>query len=446
MSGKRVFSYAFTATGKYPATGGWIPVGEMDFRSSLRRIRRAVLPAEATPEWADDLLRIARAAYLVDKRSPRPGGRDPWTRELHLWVQITDKSRWEGVPLAILDAVLRALTSDIWHVTVDSGAPPIDADRRLLKCETASEVTLFSGGLDSAAYAAQQACAPEGTLLLIGHDFADAHEPQKQLHEVIDRLKNKQRRIEYFPVADNPSRKGTRPETSTRSRGFLFAATAVYAAAAHGVAHAMVPENGQLAINPPLTPARLAACSTRSVHPWVLDQLNQLITAVHGDVAVHNPFLYQTKGQVCAIAYNSGLSETVLAKTVSCGNYSVHRLTGNCGYCYPCLIRRSGLHAALGKDPTHYERDLRTLTTLKTAQQLLDLQRWLSQKFTSHELIADMPLPRHISLPAVLSMLAQGRAEIVHMLRQHGLWTHATVPQPRPSRSPAGTRRAHQTL
>ncbi len=440
MSGRRVFRYAFTATGTYPATGDWSPVGETDFRSSLKRIRWAVFPAETTPEWADDLLRIARAAYLVDKRSPRPHGRDPWTRELHLWVQVTDKSRWEGEPLAILNAVLRVLTSDIWNITVEGGAPPIDAQRRLGRYGTASEVTLFSGGLDSAAYAAQQACTPGDMLLLIGHDFADAHEPQKRLYTAIDRLDNKQRLIEYCAVADSPSRKGKRPETSTRSRGFLFAATAVYAAAAHGVSHAMVPENGQLAINPPLTPARLAACSTRSVHPWILDRLNQLIAGIHGDVRVHNPFLYQTKGQVCAIAHNSGLSETVLAQTVSCGNYSVHRRTGNCGYCYPCLIRRSGLHAALGKDCTHYERDLQALTTLDTAQQLLDLQRWLSQEFTSHELIADMPLPRNVSLHAVLSMLTQGREEIRHMLRQHHRWSpdRVSVPQPRSSQSSAG--------
>lgn len=435
MSGRGVFSYAFTATGTYPATGHWTRVGETDFRSSLKRIRCAVFPAEATPEWADDLLRIARAVYLVDKRSPRPHGRDPWTRELCLWVQVTDKSRWEGEPLAILNAVLRVLTSDVWHITVESGAPPIDAEQRLFKDRTASEVALFSGGLDSAAYAAQQACTPGGMLLLIGHDFADAHEPQKRLYTAIDQLENKQRRIEYCAVADKPSRKGKRPETSTRSRGFLFAATAIYAAAAHGVTLAMVPENGQLAINPPLTPARLAACSTRSVHPWVLDQLNQLITAIHGNVRVHNPFLYQTKGQVCAIAYNSGLSEGALTQTVSCGNYSVHRLTGNCGYCYPCLIRRSGLHAALGKDGTYYERDLQALTTFDTAQQLLDLQRWLSQKFTSHELIADMPLPRNVSLHAVLSMLTQGRAEIRHMLRQHHRWAADRVPIPQPRSS-----------
>jgi hypothetical protein len=445
MSTKRIFHYAVTATGAYPATGEWTPVEETDFRSSLERIRRAVFPAETTPEWADDLLRIARAVYLVDKRSLRPGGRDPWTRELHLWVQVTDKDRWQGDALAILEAVLRVLTADIWHVAVERGALPIDAQGRLDAYKTASEVALFSGGLDSAAYAAQQAGTPGGPLLLIGHDFAGAHEPQRRLYAAIEKLKNKQRDIDYRAVSDQPARHGERFETSTRSRGFLFAATAVYAAAAHGVPHAMVPENGQLAINPPLTPARLAACSTRSVHPWMLDRLNHLITAIGGTVEVQNPFLYQTKGQVCRIAHNSGLSEGVLAQTVSCGNYPIHRQpAGNCGYCYPCLIRRSGLHAALESDYTLYEHNLQALTTFDTAQHLLDLQRWLAQEFTSHDLIADMPLPKHINRPALLAMLTDGRTEITNMLRQHSRWTpslpiphaspsHAPTPRPMPS-------------
>lgn len=440
MSDRRVFRYAFCTAGMYPENfslpGEWAIVGEKDFRSSLKRIRQAVFSAEQTPEWADDLLRIARAAYLADKRSPRPTGRDPWTRVIHLWVRITDKSRWQGKPLSILAAMLRALTSDIWNVTVESGAPPIDVQPRLYNYKVATEITLFSGGLDSAAYAAQQACIPGGRLLLIGHDSAGAHEPQQRLSNIIKRLDNKQRPVEYCAVADNPYKKA-RPEFSTRSRGFLFAATVVYAAAAHGISHAMMPENGQLAINPPLTPARLAACSTRSVHPWVVDQFNQLIVAVRGNVVVHNPFLYLTKGEVCAVASDSGLSPTDLARTVSCGNHSVHRLGGNCGYCYPCLIRRSGLYVALGEDPTDYEHDLQTLATRETVQHLRDLQQWLYREFTSRDLIADMPLPRHVSLRNVLSMLTRGRVEVARMLYKHrqwtGLWDNLTL-SPRPVR------------
>ncbi|AHH98588.1 7-cyano-7-deazaguanine synthase [Kutzneria albida] len=422
MSNQRSYRYAFTATGKYPATGNWRRVGEADFRSSLQRVRHAVLPAAATPEWADDLLRIARAVYLVDKLSPRPHERDPWTRELCLWVQVTDPDRWLGEPLDRLNTLLRVLTSDVWDVAVAGGALPIDEQQRLGEYGTASEVALFSGGLDSTAYAAQQACTPGGPLLLLGYDMADAQLPQRSLYSAITELDARQRPVNYCGVAATLAKKGRKLEPSTRSRGFLFATTAVYAAAAHGVAQAMVPENGQLAINPPLTPARLAACSTRSVHPWILQQLNELITAVHGSVTVYNPFLYRTKGEVCTAAHANGLSHADLARTVSCGSYSIHRQIGNCGYCYPCLIRRSGLHAALGTDPTDYEHDLHHLSTLKTAQHLLDLHQWLSHEFTAHDLIADMPLPAGTSMYELLAMLQRGRAEIGSMLTASSPW------------------------
>ncbi|WP_157856244.1 hypothetical protein [Actinacidiphila yeochonensis] len=110
-------------------------------------------------------------------------------------------------------------------------------------------------------------------------------------------------------------------ERSTRSRGFLYAATAVRAAAAEGAPVAHIPENGQLAINPPLSPGRAAACSTRSVHPWTLHLLNQLIAAVAGGsvVQVQNPLVHLTKRQVCQSARNVGLSAADLAASLSCG-------------------------------------------------------------------------------------------------------------------------------
>jgi hypothetical protein len=279
--------------------------------------------------WADDLLRVARAVYLVDKRAVRPRGRQPWTREIHLRIQLADNDRWEGRPLVLLEEMLRVLTSDVWHISTIGGAQPLDRQGRLDQSSTVAEVALFSGGLDSVAYAAQQSLLPGGPLLLIGHDFADGYIPQQQLFAAIERHPERHRPIEYLPVGDVPTSTGTGTERSSRSRGFLFAATAVFAAAAHGIREAIMPENGQLAINPPLTPARLAASSTRSVHPWVLRHLNDLINALGGDVTVRNPFLMLTKGDVCRVATQSGLSARDLAATVSCGNHGANRQGSN---------------------------------------------------------------------------------------------------------------------
>jgi hypothetical protein len=420
MTDENTSYYAFSASGKYPG-GLWIHVGERDFLTSLRRIRETVEPARATPDWADDLLRIARATYLVDKRARRPKGADPWSRKLHLSIHVTDADRWRGKPNAMLEKMLRAMTSDEWHLSVTGGAAPIDVKPRLMEVASVDEVALFSGGLDSTAYAAERANRSALPVLLIGHDLADGHIPQKALMESIKRLDGGRRLVRYRPVGDQP-RRTQRPEPSTRSRGFLFAATAIYAAASYGSTKVSMPENGQLAINPPLTAARRAACSTRSVHPWVLAELNRLVAAVGGDVVVHNPFLYKTKGEVCAIARDNGLSPDELARTVSCGSYSALRQNGNCGYCFPCLARRSGLQAALGNDPTSYNHDLTELATPKTVRNVLDLRHWLRHEFGARQLIADMPLPRAVASSTLLDMLNRGRAEFKRMLIAHGHW------------------------
>lgn len=69
-----------------------------------------------------------------------------------------------------------------------------------------------------------------------------------------------------------------------------------------GLERVSLPENGQLAINPPLTPGRLGALSTRSARPNTITLLNRAISGVGGTVKVTNPLLDRTKGEVCGLS------------------------------------------------------------------------------------------------------------------------------------------------
>ncbi|MGH3760579.1 7-cyano-7-deazaguanine synthase [Actinophytocola sp.] len=77
----------------------------------------------------------------------------------------------------------------------------------------------------------------------------------------------------------------------------------------------------------------------------------------------HQPLLNRTKGEVCQLALQSGLTGHVLGRTISCGNPRRTRMKAdfNCGYCYPCLLRRAGLIHALGDDPTPYRHHVADL-------------------------------------------------------------------------------------
>ena len=138
-------------------------------------------------------------------------------------------------------------------------------------------------------------------------------------------------------------------------RAFLFLSAACAVAAHLEVETVYLPECGPLALNPLFSEART---NTRSVHPGFLAAFERLARRVCGAaLAIRNPFLYATKGEVAA--HLAGAERAPLVSgSVSCWNWArVPRIaqqrgiavkpgTRQCGECLPCLGRRAGLHAA----------------------------------------------------------------------------------------------------
>ncbi|OLF11158.1 hypothetical protein BLA60_14330 [Actinophytocola xinjiangensis] len=399
--------FEFADPHQHQRGGDWEPLSEDDFRDRHDRLDKLMDLAGAAPDWAFDLLRIARAVYVVDKRYLRAHTQDGWTRQMDLTVHLVAPERWAAPVLGRVAALLNGLTGDQWTITVLGGAVP---QRPRLHFGTAGAVTLFSGGLDSSAHAAHLARTRDDRLLFVAFDDV-LQETQRQIAESMGQgkaLKQVGQTVSRGPL-----------ESSSRSRGLLYLASGVCVAAANRLDRVAVPENGQLAVNPPLTSARPSALSTRSVHPWTLSLVNQIIDDIGGDVRVVNPLLHLTKGEVCALAIESGLDRRILGTTISCGNPRGKRFSGyfNCGYCYPCLLRRSGLHHATGDDPTEYSFDLAELTVDATnSGDLRALMRWLSTPFAARDLIADSPFPTDVPAPAVLPIIRRGRQELGTMI------------------------------
>jgi queuosine biosynthesis protein QueC len=399
--------FGFLTRGAKPRSG-WQVLSDGDFHDRPDRIRSvATMSGEPPPDWARDLVQVARAVFVVDKRVQRKHAPDAWTRRIELAVQVRDADRWGGDAQSHLEALLGVLTGDEWSVEIFGGADYRE-QLEMGVSERVAGVALLSGGLDSACYVAAAARNGPGPVLAVG---------------CVDRVKKVQRRIAdaiqqiggsiVLRQLDQRVRKtpGAALELSTRSRGLLYTAIAVYAAAAHRIGTVAVPENGQLAVNPPLTPARLGALSTRSVHPWTLDRVNRLIRSIGGSVEVENPLLGLTKGEVCARGLDAGLTPKDLFRTVSCGRPSGRRLP-NCGGCFPCLVRRSGLYHALREDRTPYSYPLIESADEKQGKDLRAVERWLLQEFTVFDLIADMPWPAHTPPSTVMPVLLRGREEL----------------------------------
>ena len=115
-------------------------------------------------------------------------------------------------------------------------------------------------------------------------------------------------------------------------------------------------ENGFIAVNPPLTGARLGSLSTRTTHPVVLSLLQQLLNLAGLRVRVVNPYRFKTKGEMLRECKDQALLEAHAYQTTSCGRFK-HFGYKHCGRCVPCLVRRAAFHVWKGSDPTHYKYD-----------------------------------------------------------------------------------------
>jgi hypothetical protein len=310
-----------------------------------------------------DLLRLAVGVYSADKAALRDAERDRWTRSLCLDIPVSDSDRWRDAAPAFEEA-LAFLTNDNWELrfrplpAVEPAAPPLFG---------VDAVSLFSGGLDSLAGAID--LLEQGqTVILVGHYDSNLLLPRQQhlFHEL--RARYGADRVHYRPFylrLASASEAQAHPlavgrESTTRSRSFLFIAAAGLVASILQVDFAYVPENVYIGLNIPLEPSRLGACSTRTTHPHFLRLLGKAFAEVDGPRII-NPYQEQTKGEVLESNPDADFLMALAPSSISCAHPEVGRWQGsgygNCGYCYPCLMRRVALHRLGADDVAHYRVD-----------------------------------------------------------------------------------------
>jgi hypothetical protein len=318
-----------------------------------------------------DLVLLASLAYSTDKFIGRslPNSDDNWTRDLALQVPVSDVSAWSRARKA-LDEALSFLTGDLWHLTFVTLPGPLfragsrSRSRRRTNGKIEGDtVCLFSGGLDSLIGGINWLEEHPGKrLLLVGHHDRHLHGPYGDQRDLIHLLtRDYPARVDALLVQVGQEPAGV--ETSLRSRSLLFLALGIHAAQALGAdVPLLMPENGTIAINLPLTPSRRGSCSTRTTHPLFLNLLRRALTAIRISTQIINPLEDRTKGECVAECRNPKLLEEAAPFTVSCAKAG-HRSTwvrknaNSCGRCVPCIFRRASLHA-VGLDTEVYGVDI----------------------------------------------------------------------------------------
>ena len=327
----------------------WLP----DRPASTVRYKPEFLKGLAPSPVALDLFRLGGAVYCTDKVVKRSQTPDFWTRELSLQVPVSDVRRWEGARGTLVRA-LSFLSGDRWDVNFvqDTGRP---ATTKPLSTEY-DAVALFSGGLDSLAGAIDLLEAGRNVVLVGHHDSPLTDTKQRELYAELSRAYGSHRvalrELYLRPAAPSTSQARALPrgiENTTRSRSFLFFSAGVAIADALAADTPLyVPENGFIGINVPLTPARAGSLSTRTTHPLYMRHMQTLLGQLGLTHVIENPYRLVTKGEMLEESDNQAVLLKLAPKSISCSHPEAPRWAkrkqGNCGYCFPCLIRRASMH------------------------------------------------------------------------------------------------------
>ncbi len=316
-------------------------------------------------EEAVDLVLLAAMVNAGDTRVSRKiNAQDGWTREIDLYVPVSDPPMWTRLSRRI-ESLLKFLTGDRWRLFFrarpERMSSIVESTESLL-LDGFDEVCLFSGGLDSLIGAID--LIDDGKYPLLVSHYWDGETAKAQTY-LLERIRRRFPTVEPQAIRvhlgfDHNHLDTGEVEETQRGRSFLFFALASLTASAFQKPITVnVPENGLIALNVPLDPLRFGALSTRTAHPHFIAGINQLLEAIGIQATLLNRYRHSTKGEMVNSCADLDFLREVVGNSMSCSSPAKARYKKlsprHCGYCVPCLIRRASLKAGLrSSDPTLY--------------------------------------------------------------------------------------------
>ena len=399
-------------------------------RRSTIQYHGALRSRLAVPAAALDLLKVAAAAYCADRLTERPG---TWTRSIDLDIPVREFAAWSAVRDLFVEAV-SFLSGDRWQLEVRGSTEPVSTPTEL--AASVDAVCLFSGGLDSFT-GALDLLADGKTVCLVGHHGAgQANQAQQALWTALARRYKGRcilRRFFLQPAAPAAAQRRPLPsgrESSQRSRSLLFLAAGLAVAAGYGPDVPLyIPENGLIGINVPLTGARAGSLSTRTTHPHFIASFSECVRQLGITNPIVNPFRTMTKGEILAACSDQKTLRELAGHTLSCAHPETARWAQeeqtNCGYCFPCLIRRASMHHVGLDRASDYTYDALT-DDAELAQgkgsDLRALIRSLNRRSKPTDVLRNGPVPAE-DVAAFARVYERGRRETL-------AWMTAAAPSP----------------
>lgn len=313
------------------------------------------------PAIYEDLFVIGISVFALDKRVFRRLFSDCWTRDISVNIPLLELDKWTGTEEK-WNRMLAFLTGDNWDVHFRKSEKVYslreNPNRIHLNLNECDCISLFSGGLDS--YCGAIRLLEDGkSPCLVGHnEYPKLRSKQESFTETFQTIYRNQK-VKFVGFSANSrapkNKKGeilAGTENTSRGRSLLFLCAGLSIAGILGAdIPVYIPENGFIGLNIPLTNSRKGTCSTRTTHPHFLNAFQEILQVVGIKNPIINFFAHSSKKEVVNSVKDKPAFLRHYEDTISCSHPCLARYKQkgqneypiNCGYCYPCLIRKSSL-------------------------------------------------------------------------------------------------------
>lgn len=325
------------------------------------------------PDRVLDLIELAGYVYCGDRYVNR-GDRSSveyhaWSRRMLFRMRVRDIAFWRQAEVQrSLQDLLGFLTGDAEvRFEFEGGhTTPVVSLFDTKEFETtpaATDVILFSGGLDSLAGTVEHLLAVSDSICLVSHRSRQpgVARTQDQLSRALSERFGG--RVDHYKFYCHLVGKRAAEETQ-RTRFFLYSVIAFALSVAYGRDRIFAYENGVTSLNFPRRADALLGRTSRTTHPRTIAGLRALFSLIRGEpFDVCAPFLWHTKGDVVGVLKDSD-ALSLLSSTVSCtrtfvlGDGQTH-----CGCCVQCFDRRLAVYTQRVEDhdnPDLYKVNLAT--------------------------------------------------------------------------------------
>ncbi|MCG8576770.1 MAG: hypothetical protein MI810_17960 [Flavobacteriales bacterium] len=392
-----------------------------------------------------DFFLISAIVYGIDDLFSREKySFNGWTREFEVQLPVNNIDAWTPT-INCLNEALTFLTGDYWSVSFSSLNTRMYVERANRKQSLIPQydfgdyefASLFSGGLDSLIGVIDELTnlTNDKKGILISHSDG-AHPGSKVDQErILPKLeRNFQNSITHLSLRvglSNTDQDGNKIErdSNQRSRSILFLGIATYIInIIPNIDTLILPENGTISLNHPLTPSRSSSLSTRTTHPYFIEKVQKILSQTGISICINNPYSFKTKGEMVFECLNEDVLTELFLESASCGKrgHTAHwdiKNAKQCGVCMPCIYRRASLHKlnldneVYGKnllnhpDPIHASPDMPALFDyLKTSYSVGKIKRNL---LVNGSISYD-------SLNDFANVVVRSRGEILSWIRDKG--------------------------